>query len=102
MSANLSFLGMLRVIPNLWAFMRYIRKLVRERRAAPRDDLLSALVHAEEAGEQLTFESPQPRWRDAEVAADVARSKFGAAAVRPASLLTPRQPQEPAIGTGER
>ncbi|HKN55634.1 MAG TPA: DNA polymerase IV [Amycolatopsis sp.] len=49
-------------------------------------------LDGEEAGEQLAFESPQPRWRDAEVAADVARSKFGAAAVRPASLLTPRQP----------
>lgn len=45
-----------------------------------------------EAGEQLAFESPAPRWRDAEVAADVARSKFGAAAVRPASLLAPREP----------
>lgn len=42
-------------------------------------------------GEQLLFDSPAPRWRDAEVAADVARSKFGAAAVRPASLLTPRE-----------
>ena len=38
-------------------------------------------------GEQLTFDSDEPRWRDAEVAADVARSKFGTAAVRPASLL---------------
>ncbi|MEC3977651.1 DNA polymerase IV [Amycolatopsis sp. H20-H5] len=44
-----------------------------------------------EDGEQLLFDSPAPRWRDAEVAADVARSKFGAAAVRPASLLTPRE-----------
>ncbi|MDQ0382351.1 DNA polymerase IV [Amycolatopsis thermophila] len=41
--------------------------------------------------EQLTFSQPEPRWRDAEVAADVARSKFGAAAVRPASLLDPRR-----------
>lgn len=38
-------------------------------------------------GEQLTFDDNAPRWRDAEVAADVARTKFGAAAVRPASLL---------------
>ncbi|WP_162831268.1 DNA polymerase IV [Amycolatopsis ruanii] len=37
--------------------------------------------------EQLSFDQPAPRWRDAEVAADVARSKFGAAAVRPASLI---------------
>ncbi|NIJ12806.1 DNA polymerase-4 [Saccharomonospora amisosensis] len=41
------------------------------------------------AGEQLAFDAPEPRWRDAEVAADVARSRFGAAAVRPASLLSP-------------
>lgn len=39
--------------------------------------------------EQLSFERDGPRWRDAEIAADVARSKFGAAAVRPASLLSP-------------
>ncbi len=34
--------------------MRYVRKLARVRRAEPRDDLLSALVHAQEAGEQLS------------------------------------------------
>jgi DNA polymerase-4 len=44
--------------------------------------------------EQLSFERAEPRWRDAELAADVARSKFGAAAVRPASLLSP--------GSGDR
>lgn len=43
------------------------------------------------APEQLSFEDGEPRWRDAEVAADVARSKFGAAAVRPASLLSPEE-----------
>ncbi|HKS49552.1 MAG TPA: DNA polymerase IV [Amycolatopsis sp.] len=37
--------------------------------------------------EQLSFERDEPRWRDAEIAADVARSRFGSAAVRPASLL---------------
>jgi len=40
--------------------------------------------------EQLSFEAElgqTPRWRDAEVAADIARLKFGTAAVRPASLL---------------
>lgn len=40
-------------------------------------------------GEQLAFDAPEPRWRDAEVAADVARSRYGSAAVRPASLLSP-------------
>ena len=33
--------------------MRYIRALIRARRAAPRDDLVSALVRVEEAGEGL-------------------------------------------------
>lgn len=42
----------------------------------------------EDEPEQLSFERNEPRWRDAEIAADVARSKFGAAAVRPASLLS--------------
>lgn len=39
-------------------------------------------------GEQLVFDSDAPRWRDAEVAADSARSRYGAAAVRPASLIS--------------
>ena len=34
--------------------MRYIRKLIRQRRADPRDDLVSALVRAEEAGDTLS------------------------------------------------
>lgn len=38
-------------------------------------------------GEQLRLTGDEPRWRDAEVAADSARSRFGASAVRPASLL---------------
>ncbi|MFF5992134.1 DNA polymerase IV [Prauserella flavalba] len=46
---------------------------------------------AEGAGEQLSFEAPAPRWREAEIAADVARSKFGAGAIRPASLLSPEE-----------
>ncbi|WP_020674354.1 DNA polymerase IV [Amycolatopsis nigrescens] len=57
-----------------------------------------------ETAEQLSFETVSsstsssskavpsaPRWRDAELAADVARSRFGAAAVRPATLLAPDQ-----------
>jgi cytochrome P450 PksS len=42
------------VLPALWSFMRYIRKLIRARRQAPRDDLVTALVQAEEAGDQLS------------------------------------------------
>jgi cytochrome P450 len=46
--------GLLTALPALWAFLRYIRKLVQTRRAAPRDDLVSALVEAREAGDQLS------------------------------------------------
>jgi cytochrome P450 len=46
--------GRFRVIPSGWRFLRYLRKLIRVRRASPRDDLLGALVQAEEAGEQLS------------------------------------------------
>ncbi len=45
--------GMLKAIPSVLFFLRYIRRLVRARRADPRDDLLSALARAEEAGDQL-------------------------------------------------
>lgn len=38
-------------------------------------------------GEQLMFDAPERGWREAEQAADQARSKFGTAAIRPASLL---------------
>jgi cytochrome P450 len=46
--------GLLTTIPSVWAFLRYIRKLVQTRRAAPRDDLVSALVQAREVGDKLT------------------------------------------------
>jgi cytochrome P450 len=44
---------MVKAIPSLIAFLRYIRRLVRARQAEPRDDLVSALVQAEESGDQL-------------------------------------------------
>ena len=53
-SANASGWGMLKAIPSVMAFLRYIRKLVEARRADPQDDLVSALVQAEEAGESLS------------------------------------------------
>ena len=46
--------GILKAIPGVIAFLRYIRRLIRDRRATPREDLVSALVRAEEAGEQLS------------------------------------------------
>lgn len=45
---------MLKAIFNVTAFMRYMRKVIHRRRADPRDDLVSALVRAEEAGDKLS------------------------------------------------
>ena len=40
-------------LPYAWLITRYFRQLFAERRARPSDDLLSALVQAEEAGDRL-------------------------------------------------
>lgn len=53
-SASASRLGILAAIPHMMAFMRYARSLVKARRANPEDDLITALVRAEEAGDHLT------------------------------------------------
>lgn len=53
MTVTAAVWSILKAIPSTWMFLRYIRKLVRARRAAPRDDLISALAQAEEAGQQL-------------------------------------------------
>ena len=45
---------MLRALPAALAFVRYLRKLIERRRAEPQDDLISALVRAEEAGDRLS------------------------------------------------
>ena len=47
-------LNALRMLPALWAFMRYLRALLAARRLHAQDDLLSALVQAEEAGDKLS------------------------------------------------
>lgn len=46
--------NMLRAIPALWAFMRYLRRLIHQLRTAPQEGLLSALVQVEEAGDRLS------------------------------------------------
>ena len=53
-SGNPSGWQMLKVIPHIWMFLRFIRRLVRAKRAQPQDDLLTALVRVEEAGQQLS------------------------------------------------
>ena len=53
-SMNFSKWSTLRAIPSVRAFLKYIRKLIRLRREDRRDDLLSALVSAEDSGQQLS------------------------------------------------
>ncbi|HEX8363314.1 MAG TPA: cytochrome P450 [Longimicrobium sp.] len=46
-------IGAVRVLPSVAAMFRYLRGEFALRRAEPRDDLITALVQAEEAGERL-------------------------------------------------
>lgn len=48
--------GRFMAIPGVIALLRLIRRLVTARRSEPRDDLVSSLVRAEEAGETLSEE----------------------------------------------
>ncbi|MGD9723866.1 MAG: cytochrome P450 [Pirellulales bacterium] len=41
-------------LPNGWFFLRYLRKLIHDRRTRPREDLVSALVDAHQAGDSLS------------------------------------------------
>src|SRR6185369_13342694 len=45
--------NLFRVLPAIWRFVRYLRKVIASKRVRPQDDLISALVQAEEAGERL-------------------------------------------------
>lgn len=44
----------LRVIPNVWLFLRYLRRFFETRRRDPQNDLVTALITAEEAGDKLS------------------------------------------------
>src|SRR5690349_6363855 len=44
----------LRVIPSVWNFLRYLRHFFKLRRREPQNDLVSALIKAEEAGDKLS------------------------------------------------
>jgi cytochrome P450 PksS len=55
-STATSWKGMIANTPKFVAFLRYIRGLIEERRKNPKDDLISALVASEEAGDKLTNE----------------------------------------------
>jgi cytochrome P450 PksS len=56
MSAAHSTWHLLCAVPNILLFLRYLRKSIRKRRLDPQNDLVSALVQAEEAGVRLTEE----------------------------------------------
>jgi cytochrome P450 PksS len=43
-----------RVIPSVWMFIRYLRRFFKIRRRDPQDDLATALIEAEEAGDKLS------------------------------------------------
>jgi cytochrome P450 len=51
--SNTNTLETILALPSVIGFTRYIRKLVEQRRASPGEDLLTALIHAEEAGDRL-------------------------------------------------
>jgi cytochrome P450 PksS len=53
-SADASKLSLFRAMPNVLAFLRYVRKLIKRRRAEPSDDLAGALARADEAGDHLS------------------------------------------------
>src|SRR5579883_2179787 len=42
------------LIPSVMRFMGYVKKLIKERRAFPRDDLVTALVQAKDGSDQLS------------------------------------------------
>ena len=54
LSASHSSLRMLNAVPNAILFLRYLRRFVRIRRADPQNDLVSALIQAEENGDRLS------------------------------------------------
>ena len=41
-------------LPAIWSFMRFVRRLFALRRAAPQDDLISALIQVQEGGDTLS------------------------------------------------
>jgi cytochrome P450 len=47
-------LSLLLKVPDIFAMMRFLRRLVAERRAHPGEDLVSRLAHTEEDGDRLT------------------------------------------------
>ena len=51
-----SFVDILKDLPNVIQLRRFLRRLIEDRRLNRGDDLLSAMIAAEEAGDRLSFE----------------------------------------------
>lgn len=47
-------LNVIRILPAMWSLIRYLHRLLAERKQRPQDDLLSALTQVEEAGDRLS------------------------------------------------
>jgi DNA polymerase-4 len=56
----------------------------------------TGLIPAATAATQLSFEAPSASWRDAERAVDQIAGRFGLDTVRPAALVRPGEPGQPA------
>ncbi|WP_376796068.1 cytochrome P450 [Thermogemmatispora sp.] len=54
--SNLSFEELLQTLDGIAEFLAYFRRQIEQRRSAPRDDLLQALIMAEEQGDRLSEE----------------------------------------------
>ena len=53
-ASSASRFGILKAIPDIVLFIRYVRSLAKARRVNPEDDLISALARAGQAGDQLS------------------------------------------------
>ena len=53
---DMSFEGVIQALSGVSEFMDYFRAIVKQRRTAPRDDLLQAMISAEEQGDKLNEE----------------------------------------------
>jgi cytochrome P450 PksS len=54
--SNTSMLDIILAAPTVVLFTRYLRNLIAQRRKSPGDDLITALIQAEESGDTLTAE----------------------------------------------
>jgi DNA polymerase-4 len=85
------------IFETAWALFEILRPGERIRLVGVRVD---GLTGADEAPHQLSLGDRETGWREAERAADAAAARFGAGAIRPASLL--KLPERPAAGPPSR